>query len=102
MNDLTKIEAATIVPEWTIEPSPFDWQVMLFGGVNPRNGIEWLPLGFQFFKQQREGGAGHDLRRVIRKAEAMAECQHRPFYAVRDTDGSVVHVGECRLWSAVA
>jgi hypothetical protein len=92
------VEAARSVPAWPMSPSPFDYQVMVYGGDDPRTGLSQLPQVFQFFK--RRWSTGYTLEGVIARAEDMAERQHRSHFAVRDTDGSVVHVGQCRLWAA--
>lgn len=64
-------------PEWSISPSPFDWQVMIYGGVD-RRGFPQQPLEFQFF-------AGHYSRqRVYQRAADLCEREHRLFFQVRE------------------
>jgi hypothetical protein len=75
------------LPDWGMRPSPFDWQIVVWGGTSPRTGFPQEAQGFQFFKKH------YSLERVIARARDMAEVQHRLFFAVRDTDGTVVHVG---------
>lgn len=98
-SDAEAVDRLLELPEWGQSPSPFDWQVMVYGGCNPRTGFPQEPLLFQFFK--RRFGTGYTFESVVRRAEDMAERQHRSHFAVRDTDGSVVHVGECRRWASL-
>jgi hypothetical protein len=86
------------LPEWGCDPSPFYWQVMVFGGFD-RNGFIQPPQVFQFPK--RKWSHGYTLEGVIARAESMAERQHRTRFAVRDTDGSVVHLGRSGLLGLV-
>lgn len=65
-------------PEWSISPSPFDWQVMLYGGVNPRNGIEWLPLEFQFLAKF------YSRKQIMQRAADLAEYHKRDCFIVRE------------------
>lgn len=74
-------------PEWSISPSKFDWQVMLYGGVD-RRGFPQQPLEFQFF-------AGHYTRqRVYQRAADLCEREHRLFFQVREparlSDGALL------------
>jgi hypothetical protein len=79
---------ADAIPDWPHAPSKFDWQVMVFGGVNPRTGFPQEPQMFQFPLRS------YSLAQIIRRAEEMAERQHRTRFAVRDSSGAVLHVGE--------
>lgn len=71
-------EQERIAPDWSIDPSPFDWQVMIWGGVNPRNGFEWLPLEFQYF------GRFYSRKQIMQKAMDLCEREHRLFWQIRE------------------
>lgn len=64
-------------PEWQISPSPFDWQIMIYGGENPRTGRPQEPQAFQFF------GKHYSARAITVKARDMAERQHRQHFIIR-------------------
>jgi hypothetical protein len=71
------LDDAVEPPAWQIGPSPFDWQVMVFGGDNPRTGFPQPPLEFQFY-------AGHYSRRQIeQRAADLCEREHRLLWQVR-------------------
>jgi hypothetical protein len=80
-------------PEWSISPSTFDWQVLIYGGENPRTGFEQPQLEVQFHKRQRVGGSGYSARSILHRANDFAKGEHRTHFAVRDTDGSVIYDG---------
>jgi hypothetical protein len=65
-------------PEWNISPSKCDWQVMFYGGDNPRTGFPQRPLEFQFF------GPHYSRRQIVERAVDMAEREHRLFFQIRE------------------
>lgn len=65
-------------PEWSISPSPFDWQVMIYGGDNPRTGFPQPPLVFQFF------GPHYSRVQIMQRAADMCEREHRASFQVRE------------------
>lgn len=82
----------TAEPAWQHPPSEKHWQVMVYGGTDPRTGLALAPLEFQYFFDH------HTRRQIIGKAEWLAEREHRTRFMVRDTNGEVVHRGICALW----
>ena len=97
MNFHRPIRAATTGhPEWSISESPFDYQVMIYGGRNPRNGFEWLPLVFQFF------GKHYSRQQLEQRAADLAEYHKREHFIIREpTDRKFMRddrVRAERLW----
>ena len=86
----------TTTAPFSLRPSRFDWQIVVYGGVSPRTGQAQGPLDFQFYKQTRPGGYGYSARSIIARAESEARQQHRTHFAVRDTDGTIIHDGPVR------
>lgn len=71
-------------PRWSHAPSPFHWQVLCYGGTNPRTGFEQPPLEFQFF-------AKHYTRRQIeQRAADLCEREHRTSFIIREPVGADV------------
>lgn len=65
-------------PEWDISPSPFDWQVLLWGGENPRTGLPQQPLTFQFF------GRFYSAKDIEAKAEDLRRRHFRDHVIIRE------------------
>lgn len=70
-------------------PSPSNWQVLIYGGTCPRTGEALRPEIYQFHRS-------YSLERVRAKASALAEWQKRTNFAIRDTAGTVVYDGPVR------
>lgn len=64
-------------PEWPMSPSSFDWQVLIFGGDNPRSGEPQTPMIFQFF------GKHNSPRRIRAQARNLCEINHRSSFVIR-------------------
>jgi hypothetical protein len=78
---------------WSHRPSPFAWSVLIYGGKNPRTGMDQPQVEVQFHKRTRAGGTGYGTEGILYRANYYAVMQYRSHFAVRDTDGSVIYDG---------
>ena len=58
--------------------SPFDYGVMLYGGTDPRTGLEQKPLEFQFF------APFYSRKQIEQKARELAEWHKREHFAIQE------------------
>lgn len=79
--------------DWAHKPSPFAWSVMIYGGQNPRTGLDLPQMEVQFHKRTRPSGYGLSRVGILQRARDFAEREHRTHFAVRDSDGSVIFAG---------